>query len=78
MNRHQDTLKVYTVNPVTTENRLLIEETVPKYVKEEILDWIAITDKNILLPSDRDGYMHLYLYDLNGQLVRQVERVTMT
>lgn len=74
MNRHQDTLKVYTVNPVTTENRLLIEETVPKYVKEEILDWIAITDKNILLPSDRDGYMHLYLYDLNGQLIRQVEK----
>ncbi len=30
--------------------------------------------KNILLPSDRDGYMHLYLYDMNGKLIRQVEK----
>lgn len=73
MNRHQDTLRVYAANPITAKSRLLIEEAVPKYVKEEILDWIDITDKHILLPSDRDGYMHLYLYDLNGQLVRQVE-----
>ena len=30
--------------------------------------------KNILLPSDRDGFMHLYLYDMNGKLLRQVEK----
>ncbi len=74
MNRHQDSLQVYAANPSTAQVRLLIEETVPRYVKEEILDCIQLTDKHILLPSDRDGYMHLYLYDLNGKLIRQVEK----
>ena len=30
--------------------------------------------KTIMLPSDRDGFMHLYLYDMNGKLIRQVEK----
>ena len=28
----------------------------------------------ILVPSDRDGYMHLYLYDKNGKLIRQIDK----
>lgn len=74
MNRHQDSLRVYAVNPATADVRLIIEETVSRYVKEEAMDQIKVTDKHILLPSDRDGYMHLYLYDLNGKLIRQVEK----
>ncbi len=74
MNRHQDSLRVYAVNPITTDVRLLMEETASRYVKEEAMEQIKVTDKHILLPSDRDGYMHLYLYDLNGNLIRQVEK----
>ena len=74
MNRHQDCLRIYSVNPLSTVSRLLIEEKVPKYVKEEVLGDIRITDGHILMPSDRDGYMHLYLYTLSGQLERQIEQ----
>jgi dipeptidyl-peptidase-4 len=45
---------------------------VDKYIKEEVLEDVQITDKHILLPSERDGYNHLYLYNLNGQLQRQI------
>jgi dipeptidyl-peptidase-4 len=38
-----------------------------------VLDGIQITDKHILLPSDRTGWMHLYLYNLNGQQLRQID-----
>lgn len=72
LNRHQDDLKIYMANPLSTVAKLIIEDKVDKYVKEETLDDVQITDKHILLPSERDGYNHLYLYNLNGQLMRQI------
>lgn len=74
MNRHQDDLRLYGVNPFTGASKMLIKESVPKYVKEEVVENSIVGKKNILLPSDRDGYMHLYLYDMNGKLIRQVEK----
>ena len=72
MNRHQDVLNLYTVNPRSTVARLLIKESVPKYVKEEAMAAIKVGSNTILMPSDRDGYMHLYLYSQNGQLLRKI------
>ena len=72
MNRHQDVLRIYMANPLSTVCQLAIEDKVDKYIKEEVLEDVKITDKHILLPSERDGYNHLYLYNLNGQLLRQI------
>lgn len=72
MNRHQDMLNLYGVDPRSTVSHLLIRESVPKYVKEEAMSGTLIGKRHILLPSDRDGYMHLYIYDMNGQLQRKV------
>ena len=72
MNRHQDNLSIYMANPLSTVCQLVIQEKVDKYVKQEAMAAIKFTDRHILLPSDRDGYMHLYLYTLGGQLRRQV------
>lgn len=72
MNRHQDVLRIYMANPLSTVCKLAIEDKVDKYIKEEVLDDIHITANNILLPSERDGYNHLYLYNLNGQQLRQI------
>ena len=70
MNRHQDELCIYGVNPSSTVAQLLIKEHVDRYVKEEAIDNIQITDSHIILPSDRNGKMQLYLYSLTGQLQR--------
>ena len=72
MNRHQDNLKVYMCNPLSTVCTMIIDDKVDKYVKEETLEDLVITDSHILLTSERDGYNHLYLYNLNGQLLRQI------
>lgn len=72
MNRHQDVLNLYAVNPRTTLSQLLIKEQGDKYVKEEAMEGIAIGQNSILLPSDRDGYMYLYLYNMNGSLIRKI------
>ncbi len=72
MNRHQDVLNLYSVSPRSTVSKLLIKESVPKYVKEETLDNIRLGKDYILLPSDRDGFMHLYLYSGTGTLKRKI------
>ena len=72
MNRHQDVLRIYMANPLSTVCQLAIEDKADKYIKEETLEDVLLTDKHILLPSERDGYNHLYLYNLNGQLLRQI------
>ena len=75
MNRHQDVLNLYSVNPRSTVSQLMVKETVDKYVKEESMSKIQITDNYILLPSDRDGHMCLYLYNINGQLLKKLNTI---
>ncbi len=72
MNRHQDELNLYSVNPRTTTSQLLIKEKADKYVKEEAMEDIIIGKNSIIFPSDRDGYMHLYEYSMNGSLQRKI------
>ena len=71
-NRHQNQLCLYAVNPRSTMAQLLIKETNEKYVPEEAMANIKITGNHILFPSDRDGYMQLYLYSLNGNLIKKL------
>ncbi len=74
LNRHQDCLRVYGINPLSTVSQLLIEDKTDKYVKEDCITQMLVSEKYILLPSQRDGWMHFYLYNTNGQLLRQVEK----
>ena len=57
LNRHQDNLRIYMTNPLSTVSQLLIEDKTSKYVKEECVDKFIVTDKYMLLPSERDGWM---------------------
>lgn len=72
MNRHQDTLRVWTVDPQTLVPHLLLTETDSRYIKEEALEMLTVTDTGIILASERSGRMQLYLYGLDGRLLRQV------
>lgn len=73
LNRHQDCLRIYKVNAQTMVAAKIIEDKGDRYIREESLGGIQFTDRHILLPSDRDGYLHLYLYDMDGKLLRQIE-----
>ena len=72
LNRHQDVLRVFMANPMSTVCQQIIEDKVDKYVNENVFANLDITDKHLVLTSERDGYNHIYLYTLNGQLVRSV------
>lgn len=66
MNRHQDCLSIYMANPLSTVCQLVLQEKTDKYVREGNMTGIQITDKHIVVPSDRDGYNHIYVYSLGG------------
>ena len=72
LNRHQDCLRIYMANPLSTLCKLIVEDKVDKYINENVLAQTLITDNHIVLTSERDGYNHIYLYNLNGQLERKV------
>lgn len=72
MNRHQDVMCLYVVNPRSTMAQLIVKEQVPKYVKEEAMENVTVGKNTLLVPSDRDGFMKLYIYNMNGQMQRKV------
>lgn len=72
MNRHQNDLCLYAVNPRSTVAQLIIKEHVDKYVREEAMEGVKFVGDKILLPSDRSGYTKLYIYNMNGQLQRTI------
>ncbi len=72
LNRQQSILSLYAVNPSSTLSQMLIQEKADKYIPEDVVSTIMITRSAILVPSDRSGYTHLYIYNMNGQQIREV------
>ena len=73
LNRRQNHFSLYACQPEDGSCRLLISEHADAYVKEETYTALQITPRHILLPSDRDGYLHLYIYTHDGKLQRHVD-----
>lgn len=75
LNRHQDLLKLMSVNAVNNRASLLLEETDKAYV--DITDNLTfLADDSFIWSSEKDGYNHLYLYDSKGKLKNQVTKGT--
>ena len=72
LNRHQDQLDIYLANPRSTECRVIVREQAECYVPEESVTSFKVIPSGFVLTSERSGYKHLYLYDLNGTLRRQL------
>ena len=71
-NRHQDRLDIYAANPRSTECKLIVRDQVTPYITEEPYKNLQLFDGGFVLTSERSGFNHLYLYDLNGTLKRQL------
>ncbi len=72
LNREQNLFRMYTVNPKSLLSRLILSESSDTYYDPSYLDDIQFTDKDFTYISERDGYRHLYLYTINGTLIRQL------
>jgi dipeptidyl-peptidase-4 len=71
LNRHQNRLDVMLADRTTGSSRVLFTESSDTWVDvDDDLRWVD--DERFLWTSDRDGYDHVYLYDRDGGLVRQL------
>ena len=74
MNRLQDKMELLLADARTGVITPLYTEEDDAYV--DVPDtWMFLNDgKHMLLTSERDGYNHIYLYDLDGRLVNQITK----
>ena len=74
LNRHQNRFDLYMADPRSTVCRLALREETDTYIKEGTFDNIRFYDGHFVFMSERSGFSHLYWYDLNGNLAKQITR----
>ncbi len=74
LNRHQNRFDLYMANPRSAVCKLVIRDEAEQYIKEQEFANIAFFPQNIVLMSEKDGYNHLYLYTIGGNLTRQITK----
>lgn len=74
LNRHQNRFDLYMANPRSSLCKLAIRDEAEQYIKEQAYSDIAFYPEHIVMMSERDGYNHLYLYTIAGNLVKQITK----
>lgn len=72
LNRHQNHLEILLANPSNGQTKLLYEEHNTYYI--DITDdlFFLPDGKHFYISSEKEGYNQIYLYDMNGKLVRKL------
>jgi dipeptidyl-peptidase-4 len=79
MTRDMKRLELAAIRPATGQTRVVLAETQPTFIKNIAANpgWRDLVTllpdgKRFVLISERDGWDHLYLYDLEGTLIRRL------
>lgn len=73
LNRQQTQLDLVAFNARSGVGRRILTESGAAYVDYASLNGLHFNaDNSFVAMSERDGYRHLYLFDANGSLVRQI------
>ncbi len=72
MNRAQNNLKMYSVDPVSGAKSEVYDEKQSSWV-----DWLdnvhfLADNSGYIISTDKDGWMHLYHYSMDGKLITQI------
>ncbi|MDO5663700.1 MAG: S9 family peptidase [Bacteroidia bacterium] len=76
LNREQNHMILNRYNAVSGElEKTLFEESHPKYVEpQHPVSFVKNKSTQFVWQSNRDGYNHLYLYDVSGKLLKQLTK----
>jgi len=74
LNRHQNILKIFVAQANTGQTRMIYTETNKYYI--DITDNLTFLKdgKRFLITSERDGYNHIYIYSMEGNMLQQVTK----
>jgi len=73
LNRNQDRLRMLDVNSKSLITKVLLEDKSNTYVDYQSINFVQfLKDNKFTFISEKDGYRHLYLYNANGILDKQL------
>lgn len=75
MNRNQTELNLLAVNARSGVATSLVTESEPEYIDYDNYNSLTFLDDNSFVAiSERDGWRHIYLYNSNGRVLRQLTK----
>ena len=74
LNHDQNALRLYTVNPASTVSRLLLTEESRTWLSPAAYGMLKYYENDFVIGSERSGWRHIYLYDYNGTLKKQITK----
>jgi len=73
INRHQNNLDLHFVDANTGKTKVVLNEKDAAYV--EVTDHLTfLKDNSFIWTSEKDGFNHIYHYDKNGKLKKQITK----
>jgi dipeptidyl-peptidase 4 len=72
INHSQNMFKMYFANPKSATATLILTDQNDTYYDPSFIDAITFSTKYFTYVGEKDGYRHLYLYNANGGLRRQL------
>jgi len=74
LNRLQNEIKLFFADSKTGKTTLILQEKSDTYIDLNNTDFLRFLDngKEFIWGSERDGFIQLYLYDIQGNLIRRI------
>lgn len=74
LNRNQNDLKLYKVNPRSAVAKLLYSDKSDSWIDPDLTNMTKYYDSFFVVASERNGFRHLYQYSNAGSLMRQLTK----
>ena len=74
LNRQQNRLVLCMAKARSGLSKVAIRDEAEQYIKESAYSNIKFYPEHIVMMSEKDGYNHLYLYTIAGNLVKQITK----
>lgn len=75
LNRHQNKLKLFSINSTDNSKKTLLEETDSCYIDVAKIESLTfLKDNSFIYQSEKSGFNHLYHYNANGKLKKQITK----
>lgn len=74
LNRNQNQLRIYAINPRSSVSKLIYSETSDSWIDISLSNKAVYMDKTFTMLSNKSGYTHLYLYSNTGALIKQITK----
>lgn len=74
LNHDQTNLRLFNVNPASTVAKQILIESSDSWLSPSAYQMLDYGAADFVIGSERDGHRHLYLYDYNGNLKKQITK----